>query len=73
MYSRDIQSLLRVKQVIDHLKAIDTAILTEAELEAVRDSLQQAYDRAAYALQAGREYNDGPTTDAGYHCCCCYP
>jgi hypothetical protein len=54
MYSRDIQSLLRVKQVIDHLKAIDTTTLTETERSAVQDCLQQAYERAAFLLHKER-------------------
>jgi hypothetical protein len=54
MYSSDIQPLLRVKQVIDHLKAIDTTTLTETERDAVRDSLQQAYERAAFLLHKER-------------------
>lgn len=54
MYSRDMQSLRRVKQVIDHLKAIDTTTLTETEQDAVRECLEQAYERAAFLLQKER-------------------
>jgi hypothetical protein len=54
MYTRDIQSLVRVKHVIDHLKAIDTTTLTETERNAVRDCLQQAYERAAFFLIRNR-------------------
>ncbi len=46
----DVQPLLRVKHVIDTLKTIDPATLTERERYAYKDSLKQAYDRAAFLL-----------------------
>jgi hypothetical protein len=48
---REIASLLHIQEVIDALKAVDLTTLTEPEREAVQDSLQQAYDRAAFLLQ----------------------
>jgi hypothetical protein len=47
---REISSLLHIQEVIDALKAVDLTTLTEPEREAVQDSLQQAYDRAAFLL-----------------------
>jgi hypothetical protein len=54
MWIKDIQILLQVKQVIDGLKAIDTSTLTKTERAAVQDSLEHAYDRAAYLLERYR-------------------
>lgn len=69
MYSRDIQSLLRVKQVIDHLKVLDTTTLTETERNTVQDCLQQAYNRAVYVLQVERAPIDDSTTNTGPRSC----
>ncbi len=43
-----LSDVLRVKRSIDGLKALDPR--SEAECKAVRDSLGQAYDRAAFLL-----------------------
>jgi hypothetical protein len=45
-----LQKLLHIKAIIDGLKAISTSLLSETEREAVEESLDQAYDRAAYLL-----------------------
>jgi hypothetical protein len=50
-----ISPLLHVKEVIDRLKAIETTTLTETEREAVQDSLQQAYERAAFLLETEQQ------------------
>jgi hypothetical protein len=45
-----IQTLLQVKTVIDHLKAIEQDILTPREREVWQESLERAYEQAASLL-----------------------
>jgi DNA-binding protein YbaB len=51
MSTEQIRALLRIKSVIDQLRAIDQDTLTPTEREALQDMLAQAYDRAAYLLR----------------------
>jgi hypothetical protein len=48
--AQNIAGLLRVKQVLDRLKAIDPATLTEREREAWQESLERSYDQAESLL-----------------------
>lgn len=50
MGSATIPMLLRVKRVIDGIKAIDQTTLTEQERYAVRECLDHAYDLATAFL-----------------------
>jgi hypothetical protein len=61
MNEAGIHSLLRVKQVIATLKAIDQRQLSERERYALEDSLAQAYARAWYFIRqlTGKEQPHG--------------
>lgn len=52
MHAEQIRALLRIKSVIDQLRAINQDTLTPTEREAWQDMIAQAYDRAAYQLQS---------------------
>lgn len=51
MSTQQIRALLRIKRIIDQLRAIDQDTLTPTEREALQDMLAQAYDSAAYLLR----------------------
>lgn len=65
-----IRALLRIKSVIDQLRKMDQRTLTVTEREAWNDTLAQAYDRAAYVLQAERGDTNDATTYTGHRFCC---
>jgi hypothetical protein len=48
-----MHALMQTKRMIEQLKAIEQATLTEREREVVRETLAHAYDRAHYLLTAG--------------------
>lgn len=54
MKTFQVVDLLRVKRVIDHLEVIDHTIPTKIEQDALREYLEQAYDRATYLLTTNR-------------------
>ena len=63
----EITSLMHIKEVIDALKALRDNALNEAEREAVQDSLQQAYARAAFLLE--RHLATMPVNVRWYYLC----
>jgi hypothetical protein len=60
-----IQTLLQVKTVIDHLKAIEQDTLTPREREVWQESLERAYERAASLLPL--DLLEGEAGKAGRH------